>query len=317
MRVVALLRLLLPLLALVLAGCGSPGAGPAEPSPALRGPTAPADEDHDLVVRITQETPDGPPVAGIEVQAFVLDASGAPGPAIPRSTDPQGYARFTFEDPVRIAVRATAPGWTREGVVLQVGPQVLFDQVPTAAGLHTAALSERDLFLPLFRADLRMSAAGSLMTATLEPGSDGSVRSPVATADLALPDGLAAAYLARITAADVRLRWEDTASSRAHLAAALAWDGAVWVRGEASSPGLLPGPREASLSGALPAEGRPADLDVARLQAAAVLESAVVGDVPLAFDVRLQLAGLEPPGLPAACHSMQGCVLPLPDLPPG
>jgi hypothetical protein len=306
----------LPLLAVVLSGCGSPDQAP-DPSQAPS-PPAVADRDHHLTVRVTQETPDGSPMPGIEVQAFVLDASGTAGPAIPRSTDRQGFARFTFEDPVQIAVRATAPGWTREGVVLQVGEQVLFDEVPAAAGLHTAVLSERDLFLPLFRADLRLSAATALVTDTVEPTVDGSLRSPVTTADLVLPDGLAAAYLARITAADVRLQWEDTASSRAHLSAALAWDGAVWVRGEAPSPGLLPGPREASFSGTLPEEGRPDDLAVATLQAAAILESAAVGDVPVAFDVHLRLTGREPPGLPEACHAMAVCPwLPdLPDLPP-
>jgi hypothetical protein len=302
----------LPLLALVLAGCGSPDAAP-EPTPVA--PIVAARQTHDLTVRVSQQTADGPAMTGVEVQAFVLDAAGTPGPALPRSTDTQGFARFTFEEPVRIAVRATAPGWTREGVVLQVGDRIAFDQVPEAPGFHTATLSERDLFLPLLRSELRLAAQTSLMTSTVVPGSDGSVQAPLTAVDLVLPEGLAPAYLARIAAADVRVRWEDTASARAHLSAALAWDGVLWVRGEAPGPGLLPGPREASFSGALPAEGRPDDLAAARLQAAAVLESAAVGDVPLSFEVRLRLVGLEPPGLPAACHAMAACPQ-LPELPP-
>jgi hypothetical protein len=119
-----------------------------------------------------------------------------------------------------------------------------------------------------------------------------------------------------MAAADVRVKWEDTPSSRAHLAAALAWDGQVWVRGDAPSPGLLPGPREAAFSGDLPAEGRPADVGSAKLQAAAVLQSAAVGDVPLSFEVHLRMVGLQPPGLPVPCHSTEACVLPpLPPLP--
>jgi hypothetical protein len=308
------MRILLVFVLLALAGCGSPSSTP-QTAPSMA-PVAPADPDYDLTVRVSQETADGPAMPGVEVQAFLLDAAGGVGQAIPRSTDTQGFARFTFEDPVRIAVRATAPGWTREGVVLQVGEQVTFDQVATAPGIHVATLSERDLFLPLLRNELRLSASTSLMTGTVQPSPDGTLDSPVATADLALPDGLAAAYLARLSAAEVGLTWEDTASSRAHLSAALAWDGAVWVRGEAPSPSLLPGPREASFSGALPPEGRPDDLSAATLQAAAVLESAAVGDVPLAFEVRLVLSGFQPPGLPTACHSTMGCLVPpLPPLP--
>jgi hypothetical protein len=308
MRILAAVGLLL------LAGCGSPPE--AVPLPVEEPPAIP-DRDHGLTVRVSAERADGPAMPGVEVQAFVLDAVGAPGPAVPRSTDTQGYARFTFEDPVRVAVRATAPGWTREGIVLQVGDRVAFDQVASAAGVHTAVLSERDLFLPLFRTQLGLSAATALMTATVQPAPDG-LRSPVATASLVLPDGLAAAYLARLSAADVRLQWEDTASSRAHLSAALAWDGAVWVRGEAPGPGVLPGPREATFAGAVPMEGRPADLAVATLQAAAVLESAALGDVPLSFAVSLSFGGFEPPGLPSACHATAACwIPPLPPVPPG
>jgi hypothetical protein len=307
-------RILLALALLALAGCGSPSTTPT-PTPSLA-PAIPVDQDYDLTVRVSQETADGAAMPGVEVQAFVLDDAGSPGPAIPRSTDTQGFARFTFEDPIRIAVRATSPGWTREGVVLQVGETVAFEQVATAAGIHTATVSERDLFLPLFHNELRLSAATVVMTGLVEPAPDGTIHSPVATAALAFPEGLGPAYLARLAAADVRLHWEDTATSRAHLSAGLAWDGEPWVRGEAPSPGIGLGPREASYSGPLPTEGRPADVSAAVLEAAAVLESAAVGDVPLTFDVRLVLAGFQPPGLPVACHSTKVCADPLPPLPP-
>ncbi|HUR25922.1 MAG TPA: hypothetical protein VM327_07925 [Candidatus Thermoplasmatota archaeon] len=266
-----------------------------------------------LAVRVSQETADGPALPGAGVQAFVLDASGAVITSIPASTDTRGFARFRFAEPVRAAIRATAPGWTREGVVVQVGDLVAFDQVPSAPGFHTASLSERDLFLPLFHSGLALSAAATLTTRTVQPAPDGSLHPPVTTAGLALPADLAEAYLARMVAADVRVHWEDTVSSRAHVAAALAWDGDVWVRGESPGPGLAPGPREASFSGPVPVE-RPADLSEAHLQAAAILESAAVGEVPLTFEVTLRLAGLEPAGLPAPCHSRTPCLVP--PLPP-
>ncbi len=287
---------------LLLAGCSSP---PADPTPSVA-PTdhAPA-PTYDLTIRVSQERPDGPALSGVEVQAFLLDATGVPGSAIPRSTDSQGVARFSFDDQVRIALRATAPGWTVEGLVLDVG-----DHVAAVGG--PAVVSERDLFLPLYHTELSLASSTTLMTGTVRPSATGSLEAPVATADLVFPEGLATQYLARLSAADVRVQWQDTASNRAHLSAALAWDDEVWVRGEAPAPGLAPGPREAAYSGALPVEGRPAALEGATLQAAAVLESAAVGDVPLTFEVRLAFTGSQPPGLPKACHSMVVCV---PDLP--
>lgn len=296
------MRLLLAVTLLALAGCASPGPAPV-PSQA---PPAPVpDADYPLTVLVRQETADGAAVVGAEVQAFVLDAAGKPGAAIPRSTDALGAARFSFEAPVRIAVRSTAPGWTVEGFVLDVGEQV----IPVG---RPAVVSERDLFLPLYHADVSLAAATSLVTDAVRPTANGSVEPPLATAELAFPEGLADAYLSRLVGADVRVRWEDTVSSRAHLAAGLAWDGALWVRGEAGAPGLVPGPREATFSGAIPMEERPAAPAGLRLQAAAVLESAAVGDVPLAFEVHLAFAGSQPPGLPKACHSALVC---LPGLP--
>ena len=294
---------------LLLAGCGEPPVT-SQPVP----PAVPADVDFPLTVRVSQETADGLPIAGVEVQAFVLAEQGQPTLLVPRmvpaSTDRQGVARFVFEEPSLVAIRATAPGWTREGQVVRV------EEAVTAHGPHQGAggpvVSERDLFLPLYHADLRLVASTAMMTAIAQPAGNASQQSPMATADLAFLEGLAAPYLARLTAADVRLRWEDTASSRAHVSAALAWDGAPWVQGDAPAPALLPGPREATFSGALPEDGRPDDLSSATLQAAAVLQTAAVGDVPLAFEVRLVFTGIEPPGLPATCHATMCLVPPLP-----
>lgn len=308
------MRIVLAVIVLCLAGCGSP----PEPTPvAVGAPTAPADTDYRLTVRVSQETADGPVMPGVEVQAFILAERGQPALAVPRavpaSTDGQGLARFLFEEPSLVAVRATAPGWTSEGQVLRVEEAVAMHGPVVAFG--GPLVSERDFFLPLFRATLDLAAATALMTSVVQPAPDGGLDPPVATADLVFPDGLGAAYLARLSAADVHVTWEDTVSSRAHVSAALAWDGAVWVRGEAPAPGLAPGPREAAYSGALPAEGRPASLAAATLQAAAVLESVSVGEVPLAFAVRLAFTGSQPPGLPAACHAMTACVPGLPGLP--
>lgn len=300
------------LLALLLAGCGTPEPPTGSPT---TDPAVAADVDYPLLVRVSQETADGPPMAGVEVQAFVLAEEGqgsllAPR-LVPASTDTLGFARFVFEEPSLVAFRASSPGWTTEGVVLRVEETVL------SHGPHQAdggpVLSERDLFLPLYRAELRLEAATTLSTAIAEPRPNGTLAAAPTTADLLLPEGegVIAAYLARLSAADVRLVWEDTASSRAHLSAGLAWDGVGWVRGEPPTPGVLPGQREAVFSAGLPDDGRPDDLAAARLQAAAFLESAAVGDVPVRFEVRLRFGGIEPPGLPAPCHSMAAC-LPLP-----
>jgi hypothetical protein len=304
------MRLLALALVALLSGCVDPTfplawdrerATPAPTPPAVVPPR------YDLNVVVTRETPDGAPLAGAEVVAYVLGADGQPtGVGLPGSTTAAGVARFGFSSPTAVAVRAFVPGWTVEGVKAEVGAQLVADG---------AAVSGRDLFLPLYRAALPFTASLHLSTATVVPGDEpGTFRMPLATAPLDLPADAKSAYLARLSAADVTLRWEDTPTSRADLSAGLAWDQRLWVAGDGSGVVGL-GPRSAGYSGELPADGRPADPAGARLSAAAVLESAVVGDVPIAWEVTLRFAGRAPPGLPAPCHSA-GSVCPgLPPLP--
>lgn len=308
MRLLALL-LVVPL----LAGCFDPTfplaweRDRATPTPTPTQALAPL--RYDLNVVVTRETADGAPLAGAEVVAYILGADGLPtGVGLPGATTAAGVARFSFSQPTAVAVRAFLPGWTTEGAKADVGAQLLADG---------AAVSGRDLFLPLYRAALPFTATLQLSTATVVPGDEpGTFRMPIATHPLDLPADAHAAYLARLTAAEVTLRWEDTPTSRADLAAGLAWGDGLWVAGEGSGLAGL-GPRSAGYAGTLPADGRPADLAAARLSAAAVLESAVVGDVPIAWEVTLRFAGRVPDGLPEACHSADSTACPvLPPLPP-
>jgi hypothetical protein len=278
------MRAALAVALLLLAGC----AGHPAPvvSPATEAP-APS-PGYTLTVRVSEEAPDGPPLAGVEVVAYPLDAAGQPGLGVGRATASDGAVRFAFPEPTRLALRASAPGWTREGGVVSVGSMV------TSEGL---LVSDRDAFLPLYRSSLRLTAASALMTATTLDASP-------ALADLALPN---AGYLARLSGADVAVRWDETPTQRADLAAGLAWDGQVVAHGDPSGLAAAPGGREATWSG----DASPAGT---RLSAAAVLNSAAVGDVPLSFEVTLRFSGREPAGLPRPCHSSEACV-PLPPLP--
>jgi hypothetical protein len=289
------MRAALALAVLLLAGCAAPSHPSASLSPSP--PSAPPPE-YTLNLRVSQERPDGPPIAGAEVVAFPMDAGGQLGTGMARAADGDGVVRYSFPQPTRLAVRASATGWTHEGAILEIGPTL------SSSG---AVVSDRDAFLPLYRPSLAFATSLSLSTAFVVPD-NGSFQMPLATVTLPFPEGVQAAYLSRLSAAEVTLRWDDTPTSRADLAAGLAWDGALWTQGEASGPGL--GPREARFDGPLPAD-RPADLANARFQAAAVLHTASVGDVPLAFEVTLRFSGQEPPGLPKACHSSEAC-LPLP-----
>jgi hypothetical protein len=284
MRVAAALALAV----LLLAGCAEPDA-PDSPPPIPSTPP-PAQPEYTLTLRVSEEAPDGPPLAGAEVEAYPMDAAGKPGPGVGRVTAADGTVRFSFREPTALALRAWLPGWTREGALVAVGPDV-------SSG--DALVSERDLFLPLYRAELAVAASSALATST-------AFDSAPALADLPVPR----AYLDRLAGADVAVRWDETPTRRADLAAGLAWDGRVAVQGEPSGLAPAPGAREATWSGDLaPAGGR--------LSAAAVLNSAAVGDVPLAFEVALRFAGREPEGLLAPCHcGPAGPAPPLPPLPP-
>lgn len=295
------MRTAVALALLLLAGCAGPAEPPAPVPAETPEPSRP--QEYALTLRVSEETPDGPPLAGVEVEAYPLDRAGQPlpGAAVGRTSGADGTVRFAFREPARLAVRASAAGWTREGAIVEVGPEV------TSSGV---LVSDRDAFLPLYRSSLVLAASSSLMTSTVEPDPDGPLRSPATLADLALPDAARAGYLARLSGADVAVRWDETPTQRADLAAGLAWDGEVWFQGEPSGFSPVPGTREATWSGELGAQGE-------RLSAAAILHTAAVGDVPLAFEATLRFSGFEPAGLPAPCHSMAACFpLPLPPLPP-
>jgi hypothetical protein len=297
-RLVAALALLA-----ILAGCTQPA--PPAPAPVAVAPPTPS---YDLIVRVSGETLTGPAMVGAEVVAYVLQGEAIVR-SVPAVTDRAGAARFHFTEPVQVALRASAPGWTREGTVATV-------QRPSVVDAATGALASEDtVFLPLYRIELRQAAHAAVSTETVQPGSAGSIMAPAATAALLFPEGAAAGYLARLSAADVRLHWNDTATQRADLSAGLAWNGGVWVEGPPAGPGLLPAAREAAYAGTLPQDGRPGDVSRAALQAVAVTHSAVLGDVPLSFDVSLRFAGHEPPGLPAPCGHSTRCS-PIPPLPP-
>jgi hypothetical protein len=278
-------RLALAFVLLFLAGCThpTPSAAPASSTPPVPPPA------FLMALRVSEETPDGPPLAGVEVVAYPLDASGQATVGVARATDADGVVRYSFREPTRLAVRAAAPGWTREGAIVEVGP---------AVGASGALASDRDVFLPLYRTSLRLSASSSLTTST-------ALDARPALADLPLPAG----YLARLSGAEVTVRWDESPTQRADLAAGLAWDGEVRAQGEPSGLTAPTGTRQATWSGAARPEGE-------RLSAAAILHSAAVGDMPLAFEATLRFTGQEPAGLPKTCHSADACTpLPLPPLP--
>lgn len=269
---------------LLFAGClDDPGPTPPTPTPATASPPPPS---YALTVRVSEETPDGPPLAGVEVVAYLLDAAGQPGAGVGRATAGDGTARFTFPEPARVAVRASVPGWTREGGVVSVGSMVTSEDL---------AASDGDAFLPLYHATLSYQPWTAVMTST-------ALDTTAALADLPLPP----AYMERLSGADVTVRWDETPTQRADLAAGLAWDGQVVAQGEPSGFAAAPGGRQATWSGDVSPSG-------ARLSAAAILNTAAVGDVPLTFEATLRFSGQEPAGLPKPCHSTAACSpLPLP-----
>lgn len=296
------------MLAVVLmAGCAAPDAVPPEPepspAPAVSAPT------YTLAIRVSEERPTGPAVGGAHVHVGLLDGEGSlqGSPAL-HVADADGWVRLTWRQPVHVVVQAVAPdktAWTVEGAAVAVQDAV------RAEGL---VVSERDLFLPLYRSTLRFEAQQTWSTVTATPGDAGHLDAVHGTVPLAFPDGLQAAYLQRLKAARVVVSWEETPTARADLAAGLGWNGNVWVEGEPSGQGLVPGPRSAEFAGELPREGRPADLAAALLQATASTRTAVVGDLLVAYDVELVFGDVRPMQLPdPRCHARGNvCSLPWP-----
>lgn len=275
---------------LLLAGCS--GDGPKEAVPILPDPPVP-DPVYSVAIVVLQETSSGVPLPA-QVQAVPVNADGSLAPMQVVHTDTEGAARFTFRTPTTLLVRAVGPdGWTQEGARVEVGPTV------ASPGL---TVSDRDVFLPLYRSSLDLTATHAWSTATAAVGPAGDLDPAKAFVPLALPDGLQEAYLARLADGRVAARWTDGAQgTAATLSVGLAWDGAVWVEGNASSP-TATGAREAAWDGDLPAD-RPTDLAAAHLQAALLTRSAIVGDVLFDVRVTLRFGGAVPAGMPADdCH---------------
>lgn len=291
----------LPLLALLLAGCQGPAGGEdADPGTQPAPSALPVLTTYELRVVTVQEATDGAPLHA-QVEATVLGPDGALGTPQLRHADADGVSRFTFFEPVTVLVDAQGPeGWTREGAKVTVGDTI------TAPGFTA---SDRDLFVPLYRDVLTFQSSGTW--ANVVPAGGPEAEPALLLVPLALPDGAAAAYLARLSRAEVTVRWEDAATSRASIAAGLAADGTLLGEGPESGPEPLPGERTATWDGE-PAGPLAAD---AVLQAAAVTRTAVVGEVLLGIEATLIFGGVRPPELPEpVCHAT---LCPgLPPLPP-
>lgn len=274
---------------LLLSGCNGP-TKPTEAVPTFAPTAAPA-PTYDVTIVVTAETPSGKPLQA-NVQAFPVLASGALGGGLAQGTDTQGAARFSFREPTTLIVRAVGPpGWTMEGAQVHIGSAVAAEGV---------TVSDRDVFLPLFRDRIDLSVAHAWSTAVAERQADGSVEPARTFATLELPSGLEAAYLRRLSDAAVQASWMDGADGRATtLATGLAWTGVPWVEGAESSAAEVGGTRSATWDGDLPAE-RPDDLGTARLQAMLATTTAVVGDILVDIDASLTFGGLVPAGLPPA-----------------
>jgi hypothetical protein len=256
-----------------------------------------------LSVRVSQQTADGPALPGAEVDVATLASDGSVlGQPVVRFTDAAGFVHLSYREPVALALQAVAKqkaDWTREGTRVQVGTAI----IPERALL----VSDRDLFLPLYRSHLDFAANTTWSTVVAQPDAGGMIDPAHTEADLGFPDGLQVAYLSRLVAARVELHWDDTATAHANLAAGLSWSGNLWVQGDEASPGLVPGARSALYQGDLPVAGRPVDLAATRLQAAALTHSAVVGDMPLGFTATLLFGGQSPAELPAPCSHALLC----------
>ncbi|MEK6976407.1 MAG: hypothetical protein AABY18_08715 [Candidatus Thermoplasmatota archaeon] len=280
---------------LLLAGCNGPGHAPTVPQETSAQPTPMPAPEYTATIVVTKETPNGEPVRA-QVQGTPLKADGKLGDVQQRGTDVQGAALFRFSEPTTLLVRVLGPdGWTSEGARVHIGAAV------AAEGL---TVSDRDVFIPLYRSTLTFLGEHAWSTQVAQPGAEG-VAPAVAVEPLLFPEGLQVAYLSRLSGARVVASWTDTQDGRAlNASVGLAWGDAVWVEGPAA-PLTQTGPRQAIWDGALPSDGKPSDLAAASLQTAVLTRTAIVGDVLFSLETTLQFGGRVPAELPADnCHTL-------------
>jgi hypothetical protein len=281
---------------------------------------APQKPTYSLTVRVTIEKPDGPTLADAEV--FFAEASEVRPDdettlGLGYYTKSNGEFTVVYEEPQELILQLfgpDAPKWTREGFPVTVGEQVIVPEGVTLEG--------RTVIVPLFRRELPFTATGTWGPVSATPsGTDVTPAQATFAIDLGLGDpALEAAYWARASSIDLRLRWQNASPNHADMYAGIAWGDTVVASRPDNDPSdlLSPGVREATFTGPIPMEGRPGPTEP--LHAAALTRTVVLGEMPLTFTGKLSFRGLVPPQLPIpAC--LAGAVecmepeLPLPQLP--
>lgn len=288
---------------MLFAGCG----GKSETTTSTTGTTSTYTPPpiYALKVRIVSETADGPPIEKAEVYAVAANSTAAKDPSLmPGSltTDPRGEARAIFRTPETLFVQAFGPGdgaaWTREGMLVRLGTNVTSDR--------PLRIDNGTLVLPLLHAALDVAAEGTWTTSHATPNPPGNATPAFIAFPLPIvPDAaLSAAYLNRLTRADVTLRWANTENNFADLAVGLSWgNGSAEVVGPDGVQTPVPASWSESYSGPVPAGDRAKGLYVV-----AVTNKAVVGDVALHFTARLHFTGEVPDGLAKPpCYPMARC----------
>lgn len=293
------------LLATVLAGCGGPSDATTTSTSTSTFTPPPT---YPVTIRVVAETMDGPPIEMAEVYLVEADSTAANDPSLlPPSlfADKNGEVRTVLREPDTLFVQAFGPvdgtGWTREGLRLEVG-----ENVTTEGGEGSWTIVNRTLVLPLMKSSRAFQVNGSWTTAHAEPNPPGNA-TPAAVSfpvSLGLEPGLERAYLDRATRVELELRWCNSATSFADLAAGVAWGPAgVPMRGDdqLQTPGI--GCWTEGYDGPLPAGDRTLELSVL-----ALTHKAVVGDVSLEFKGKLRFTGVVPEGLAKPpCYPMAPC----------
>lgn len=287
--------LLLAVTSLVLAGC-SEKALPPEPTHLVQ--PAPV---YRLLLRVTQETPQGAPLRDAEVYA-VPEAEAMANPdklPAPRFADDRGEVALQFPAPVTLLVQAFGPGkggggWTREGMRLEVGDKVAVTDRPLP-------VDGRTVTLPMLHAQRTFVLNATWGNAAASVAPNGSV----VPAQQRFPFDLAEPYASRLASVRMDLAWQQTPQGFGDLYAGLARGSGPAVRGADNPQAPTPGAAKESVSGLPPGTGP--------LQAVALTDKAVVGMLGLQFTGTLRFDGQFPALLPVpACFSTTCVPLPIP-----